>query len=190
VQGARLLTAGKSAAYVGFDLGSLVRCLGYFTAGAVLARFAPLRVSSFALVGCVAAFVSGVIAAGYGTYVLTLHDAGVLDEFFLATLAPDVIVMTLSAFIIISHAGSLVDKAGSSPNSIGTPLGVGAGLAYGVYLVHPMVIDVFDLIGLPLDPMPYNPVWYVPFVVMLVLGLSLLVTSMLRHTSATRWLLP
>jgi len=62
--------------------------------------------------------------------------------------------------------------------------------SFGVYLLHPMVIDVLDMLGLPLDPLPWHAAWYVPALSMLVFGLSVLISVALRTTKALGWLLP
>ncbi len=92
--------------------------------------------------------------------------------------------MSFSAFVFLREL----------PNHLGLSSHVTltwfAATSFGVYLIHPMAIDVLDIIGLPMDPLPYNSIWYVPLMSGLVLLTSASLVFVLRLTTWTRWIVP
>jgi peptidoglycan/LPS O-acetylase OafA/YrhL len=63
-------------------------------------------------------------------------------------------------------------------------------VSFGIYLVHPMIIDVFDSLGLHIDPLPFHPGWYVPFLSVAVFLGSAAAAAALRKTRVLAWLVP
>ena len=103
--------------------------------------------------------------------------------------SPTVVVMTITAFVIIRH---LITKATrvNRGGALAPAIVYAAGLSYGIYLIHPMVIDVLDLWGFHLDPIGHNPAWFVPFVSVVTFVLSAILTIGLQRTRILGWLVP
>lgn len=181
VQTAEFSSTQGASAYIGFDFPSLAGCVGYFLAGYVLAVALPSKLSRFQVRLWFCVFVAAAAVASVGTILSSSQGEGRLDECLLAPLAPDVLLMSISAFVFLRHVSNHL-----GPGSHVT-LERLAATSFGVYLVHPMAIDVLDIIGLPLDPLPYNSIWYVPLLSGLVLLTSASIVFVLRLTIWTRW---
>ena len=66
----------------------------------------------------------------------------------------------------------------------------GSSLSFGIYLLHPLILDVLDLLGLPLDPMPFNTLWYVPLLSVLAFTVAGLSTALLQAVPGLHRLIP
>ena len=177
------LTHGASA-YIGFDILSLVGCVGYFVAGYALARALPSKLPRRQGIIWFCVFVAAGAVASIGTILSSSESGSQLNERLLAPLAPDVLVMSISAFVLLRE---LSNHIGLSSDVTLTWF---AATSFGVYLIHPMTIDALGIIGLPLDPLPYNSIWYVPFMSGLVFLISVGLVFVLRLGTWTRWIAP
>jgi len=173
-----------ASAFIGFDLLSLAGCVGYFIAGYALARALPAKLRHFQLGICICVFMAAAAAASIGTIFSSSRGEGRLNEQLLAPLAPDVLVMSISAFVLLRHLSTYL---GPGPHA---RLARFATISFGVYLIHPMAIDVLDILGLHLDPLSCNSIWYIPLISGLVLLMSAGCIYMLRLSRLTRWVVP
>jgi surface polysaccharide O-acyltransferase-like enzyme len=169
---------------IGLNLSPVTGYVGYFVLGASIYKFLPGRLPKYAVALCAALFLTGFSITVFATYLATKQNGGVVDEFFLDPLAPNVIAMSVTAYLLIRHFGTMKKFRFS------VWLASIAALVYGIYLVHPLIIDIVDLLGLHLDPIPSNPAWYVIFLSLLVFFLSLMATALMRQTRALSWLVP
>jgi surface polysaccharide O-acyltransferase-like enzyme len=171
------------------DLGvhPLFGFIGYFVVGASIHKFVPPRLPTRWIVPVAALFIGGVLACALGTFWRTLYVRHAIDESFLEPVAGNVMIMTLAAFLLIRHVAATVVKGNGRIPALLSFAGV---VSFGTYLVHPMVIDVFDLLGLHLDPLPFHPGWYVPMLTIGVLAASAAVAAALRKTRVLAWLVP
>jgi surface polysaccharide O-acyltransferase-like enzyme len=164
--------------------------IGYFVLGAALHKFVPMRLPRRILWGCAALFLAGLLVAIFGTFALSLQD-GKLNEFFYEPLSLNVIAMAASAFLLVRHHTPPAGGAAQAQSRFAPMLARMSMLAFGIYLIHPMVIDCLDLwFGLSLDPLLFHPSWYVPALALLVFILSAVSTALLVRTPLLRWLVP
>ncbi len=173
-----------ASAYIGFDFLSVAGCVGYFLSGYALVLALPSKLPRLQVRIWFCAFVAAAAVASVGTILSSSQGVGQLNEHLLAPLAPDVLLMSISAFVLLRHVS---DHFGQSSHVTLTRF---AATSFGIYLIHPMAIDFLDIIGLPLDPLPYNSIWYVPAMSGLVLLMSAGLVVVLRLTTWTRWTVP
>jgi surface polysaccharide O-acyltransferase-like enzyme len=183
IETAEFFSTQGASAYIGFDVLSLAGCVGYFVSGYALALVLPPKLPRFQVSIWVCVFVAAAAVASVGT-ILSSSGGRQLDERLLAPLAPNVLVMSISAFVLLRHASNHFGPSGS------VRLTRFAATSFGVYLIHPMAIDVLDILGLPMDPLPYNSIWYVPLMAGLVLLISAGIVFVLRLTAWTKWTVP
>jgi len=184
IQTAEFFWTQGASAYIGFDFLSLAGCVGYFVAGYALALALPSKLPRLQVRILFCVFVAAAAVASVGTILSSSESGGQLNESLLAPLAPDVLVMSLSAFVFLRE---LPNHLGLSSHVMLTWF---AATSFGVYLIHPMAIDVLDIVGLPLDPLPYDSIWYLPFMSGLVLLISTGLVFVLRLATWTRWTVP
>ena len=170
---------------VGIYTQPIVGYVGYFVVGASLRRFTPARLPRAIVALLLATFVA---SAGW-TAIATDHLSVAsrrLDEQFMDPLSPSVIPMALAAFLLSRHWAANAPATGRGRVAL---LAVGSS-SFGIYLLHPLFIDVADAAGLSLDPLLAHPAGYVPALAALVFATSLLATMALRRLRIARWVLP
>jgi surface polysaccharide O-acyltransferase-like enzyme len=163
----------------------IIGYVGYFLIGASLHRFVPQRLgrATVGLLGCT--FAGSAAWTAIATYSLSI-PARKIDEQFMDPLSPSVIPMAVSAFLLVRHwaAASSMSKRGRN-----LVLAVSSS-SFGIYLLHPLFIDLADLAGLSLDPLVAHPAIYLPALAAIVFVASLVATLALRLSRLGRWLLP
>jgi surface polysaccharide O-acyltransferase-like enzyme len=174
-------------ANLGFEIGLNLRpvfgFVGFFVLGAIIERSVPKKLSPGLMSILVGLFCSGWAVAVFGTYSRIIAHDGSPDEYYLDSLAPNVALMSVAAYLLIRHFGS-------SHNTVFRLGAAMAPLAFGIYLIHPIVLDLLDYAGMHLDPMPYNPAWYVPVVFVTALVVSAASSKLMRDIPFLRPLVP
>ncbi len=119
--------------------------VGYYVAGWVL-RDTLLRGSQTAW--AVVVLVSTVVA--------TTLWAAVFTDYVFAYATPLVVIMSLAALLLLHRAGErLPDGRGGPGSSGGSAVRWMSDLSFGVFLVHPVVLDLLrQVTGLPTQPAP------------------------------------
>lgn len=170
---------------VGIYTQPIVGYVGYFVVGASLQRFVPARLGrkSAWLLACT--FVASAAWTAVATYRLSATGRR-LDEQFMDPLSPSVIPMALSAFLLVRH---WTRGDSGSKRLRGVLLAVGSS-SFGIYLLHPLFIDLADAAGLSLDPLLVHPAAYLPALAAAVFAASLVATLALRRSVAGRWIVP
>lgn len=164
--------------------------IGYFVIGAALHRHVPPRLPRRAFWACVVAFLVGLAVAVLGTFYLS-RNGNRLDEYFYAPLTFNVIAMSISAFLIIRHVVTPFQTALGHKPVVRSVLTKTSALAFGIYLVHPIVIDSLDRwAGLSVDPLLHHPSWYLPTLAVLVFVLSAAASFLITRTPVLRWSVP
>lgn len=170
---------------VGIYTQPIVGYVGYFVVGASLHRFVPARLPRIAVALLAATFAAAAAWTAIATDHLSVATRR-LDEQFMDPLSPSVIPMALSAFLLARHWAANSSATGRGRAVL---LAVGSS-SFGIYLLHPLFIDLADAAGLSLDPLLAHPAGYLPALAAAVFAASLLATMALRRSRAGRWILP
>lgn len=181
--------------WTGYTLGLYLQPVlgytGYFVIGAALSRHLPACAGRRLLGLAGAVFLAGAAVAAGLTDRLAALSGGRVDEVWLDPLALTTAAMALSAFVLLRHVGSRPWLSQAPAHSVGVRMLANASaLSFGVYLVHPIIIDCLDAVGLTLDPLTWHPAWYLPVMVILTVVVSALTSALVQRWSATRWLMP
>ena len=104
--------------------------------------------------------------------------------------AGNIMLMSLAAFLLLRHYGTRWADGSRQTVVWRRRLVWGSSLSFGIYLLHPLTLDLLDMAGFPLDPLPYNAVWYVPLLSALALTIAGLSTAVLRATPGLHRLVP
>jgi len=159
--------------------------VGYFLVGASLHRFVPARLARDAVALLATVFVAAAAWTAIATDRLSTPTRR-LDEQFMDPLSPSVIAMALSGFLLARHWAANASATGRGRAAV---LAVGSS-SFGIYLIHPLVIDLADAAGLSLDPLLMHPAGYLPALAAAVFMASLLATVAVRRFRVGRWVLP
>lgn len=62
--------------------------------------------------------------------------------------------------------------------------------SFGIYLIHPLVIDVLDRLDLTVDPLVHPTWWYLPVMAIVTFGASASVACVLQRIPGLRRLVP
>ena len=170
---------------VGIYTQPIVGYVGYFLVGASLHRFAPARLGHRMLALLAGTFIAAAAWTAIATDRLSVPTRQ-LDELYMDPLSPSVIAMAISAFLLARHwtAG-----ASLSARHRAALLAVSSS-SFGIYLLHPLFIDLADAAGMSLDPLLAHPAGFVPALAAAVFAASLMTTMALRRSRAGRWVLP
>jgi surface polysaccharide O-acyltransferase-like enzyme len=120
--------------HVALDLTMFGGYSGYLVLGFLVGRIDLTRAACWLAVGAMAA---GIASTAAITAFVTARS-GVFVEYFYAYLSPNVVVTSAAAFLLLRHVGKLV---GAKPALSAAVRGVG-GASLGVYLVHPIFLDL------------------------------------------------
>lgn len=147
----------------GFFLTWFLPYLGYFLAGRMIYE-GELRVPQPALMLALSVF-----ATAWGVY--TLSESGQLNLYFYDYFSITVPFMSLAAFQLILDTPRLPTLSALAP------------LTFGVYLIHPLFLDLADLAG---TPHATGAAWNVPLLAVGVFTLSAASSWLLRRHPMTR----
>lgn len=178
-----------SGIHIGFLPNPVVGYIGYFVIGASIQKSLPARLPIRWVIGAVVLYMVGFLITAWGTYSLAMAHGGTVDESLLESLAGNIVLMSLAAFLLLRHVGTASSEEHRSTMPMVAITTISAA-SFGIYLLHPMVIDVLDLLGFPLDPLPFHAFWYVPVMSIAVFGLSTLATVGFRAARGLKWLMP
>lgn len=155
--------------YTGFYLYFFHWSIGYYILGFLLDRV-DIRFNKKILFYILGIF--GLISTIFGTYYLMYFNNGVFADNFYSYLAPNVMLMAIGIFIMfksikwerIIRSNGLFDKMIQSFNKT----------SFGIYLIHPLIIDVLKskYIGLKIGPMSFNYIIGIPVVSIIVFLIS------------------
>jgi surface polysaccharide O-acyltransferase-like enzyme len=174
---------------IGYSLTPVFGYVGYFVLGATLCRYVPPRLSlSWQLVSGIA-FLIGYAITTVGTYLLAAQ-AGHLDEYFYSNLSPNVIVMSIAAFVLLREWGIDLEKRLPISHFMRRFLRLASAATIGIYLIHMMVLEVLacGVLGFTLGPLAFHPALAVPLNALVVFLLSLAATLSIQRIAALRWL--
>jgi surface polysaccharide O-acyltransferase-like enzyme len=176
----------------GFYLEPVSGFIGYFVLGATLSRYAsPTLPTVWSLLAGLA-FIAGYGATVIGTYVNTAHGNGTLDEALYSYISPNVILMSVAAFVLMRHVGNRLQEARARFPATIRFLTLTSEASFGTYLIHMIPLDVLssDVLGFSYGPMA-SPTWAtVPILSTVTFAASLVLSILLRMTRHLRWLVP
>ena len=133
--------------------------IGYFVLGHLLSEIQLGRGGIvLSLITCLA----GIIATAAGTYFIS-SQAGKFDGFFYEYLSLNVIVASISAFLLLKSLATQNESGEGFFQKAVTQLAAGT---FGIYLIHVMILDIIGgripLIHFNVEM--GNPVWSIPLV--------------------------
>jgi surface polysaccharide O-acyltransferase-like enzyme len=168
------LSAPLAGGYIGYFV------LGYLLGGVALAR--P-RIVLSAMV-----WVLSTLGTIIGTYLLT-RAAGKFDNFFYDFVTLNVILASGAAFLLLRWLSET--KLFMSANAQ-TATRILAVSAFGIYLVHPLVIEVLSgwIPFVHIDSFMGNAIWSVPLTTTAVFLLSFLIVRLLQKIPVVRSIVP
>lgn len=141
--------------------------VGYFLLGYFLNRYA----SPAWLKPAAAVWALSFLVCLTGTALMTAHSGSYHNGFY-SNFSPNVIAYTASFFVIIKGTGAAIEKH-LAPVLRAWILSC-ASASFGIYLFHPLVIDVFNrgYAGFVLNGKAEHPLWMIPLTVIAVYFLS------------------
>jgi surface polysaccharide O-acyltransferase-like enzyme len=176
-----------SAVTVGLDRIVTVNFVGYFVLGHVL-RGIVLTPRQRAIAWVAFVMAIGVTAAG--TYIVSASPPYSLDESFYDSFSPNVVAMSIAVLLLIKSARS---SATSGRAKLAAGVRWLAGASFGIYLVHPIVQELFQggLLGVRIDGVVGPALIAIPLTTFAVMVVSALLVAALRRLGAvTAWLAP
>lgn len=162
---------------LGFSLDILPKYAGFMLLGVMLKGIVHKRVAlisavCFVLLTCLTVWLTEWVS----------EPVGALDERFYGYLAPNVVMMSVAAFIFLNWLGR---EVGASLSGLLNEL---SACSFGAYLAHMLIMDVLLLNAAEMIPAwdtPYIAL-SIPLLTMVVFLLSLVATFLLRRLSVTR----
>jgi len=177
---------------IGFYLDPLFGFIGYFVLGATIWTFAPRRLPRHwgAVAGIV--FVGGYAVTAIGTYELTVLRNGDLDETYYSNLAPNVILMSVSAFMLLRDLGTWLQERRADYRRTVRFLGLASEASFGAYLIHMIVVETlgYGLLGFTVSSLTGPTALVVPVLAGAALGGSFALATIMRKSRFLRWLVP
>ncbi|MBI5353434.1 MAG: acyltransferase family protein [Chloroflexi bacterium] len=168
-----------------YDLKMISGYVGYLVIGHLLGN---LQINKKWFIGSfIGIFVFAVITMA-GTFFLTVRYEGVYDEYFYSYLSPNVILLSISAFVSIKY---LADKIITSERGEAF-LGLLSSVSFGIYFVHPMVLAAIGRgwLGIPFDVFSISAIYSVPLLALLTFGISFVITFILQRIPIVRKSVP
>ena len=164
----------------GISLKFLAGYSGYLLLGWILAK-QPLCKKK-AVIACFLAFICIAITA-VGTYVLTTRNGGMYSGFFYGPLAPNVIVLAGSVFLVIRY---VVENYGIAKDKrvLSVVQSISAS-SFGIYMIHLVFIHLLNHghLGFYLRVDLWHPLFSIPVVAMATFCLSYGTIHFLRKIS-------
>jgi surface polysaccharide O-acyltransferase-like enzyme len=166
-----------------FDLSLVSGYGGYLVLGLVVGR---LSISANWAICAVLIYFVGLLVTAGGTYLLTAGNHGQLDEYFYQNNAPNILLMSIAAFSLIKYAKENCSLL-STPK-MKTLVAKGSAASFGIYLVHPLVLDLLHTHGI--DKLSTNTLVAVPLTAFLAFALSWSITSVIRCIPILKRIVP
>ena len=172
---------------VGFDLKLLGGLAGYLLLGWMLGTHTLTK--QHAKLSCLVACISALITA-WGTYILTIRNEGILVLEFYGPLAPNVVLLAASVFVLLRYVVEHSDFA-AHPQVLWVVHSVGSA-SFGIYLIHTAFLYLlqYGYLGIYLFGWRWNPLFAIPVVAGVTFCLSYGTIFILRSHHLTRRLAP
>jgi surface polysaccharide O-acyltransferase-like enzyme len=168
---------------VGVPVPVVMGFAGYFVMGRILRDVA---IGKHAARLCVITTLAVTLVTLVGTFMLT-RKAGNLDQMLFEYGRPNIVVMSVCTFLVLSSA-PLRQWLGRRQQVL-EALRTGSGFVFGIYLVHPLLLQrVVPAIGI--NWMTFGVPVGIPLSVIVLLGLSISVVWGLRKVSWLREAVP
>lgn len=143
--------------------------LGYFLANIDISK--KLRLVIFVL-----GIISFLLTA-YGTYALTVINSGNLDEYYYGYLMPNVVMMAAAIFLFIKNINW--DTTLSQKPIILRGIRVVSNASFGIYLVHPMILELLS--GIKINAGYFHPIIGIPVTLSLTFLFSFIVIYFIQR---------
>lgn len=166
-----------------FDLGMVSGYGGYLVLGFVLGQ---RHISRNQALCALLLYLVGVLFTAGGTYLLTASNHGQLDEYFYQNNAPNTVFMSIASFMMIKYAIENCPRL-STP-AINTLAVKASAASFGIYLVHPLVLDQLGALGI--YQISGNALTTVPITAVLAFALSWLLTLFIRRLPIINRIIP
>jgi len=131
-------------------------------------------------------FVVAYLVTIFGTHFVSM-EGGYTNEYFYENFSITVLAMAASQFIVLKYWFERIDwtNSGSQIQALG-------GLAFGIYLIHPLIITILNegRLGFVVDVSKMSASYGVPLVSLLVFLLSAALTWALRKTPVIEKIVP
>jgi surface polysaccharide O-acyltransferase-like enzyme len=162
--------------YLGSGILIVTGWVGYFILGAYLNTMRVRRWFVYAL-----AFLLGVLWTTVGTWFLTMSNGGSLEQFFYDYFSANVILTSVGLFLLLRN--SPVPRLKANLPRLSSLLQQIGLCSFGIFLIHPMVIDVLGekgLFGFNPGIIMLNPILGIPLLSFFTLAVSFAVIWLLR----------
>jgi surface polysaccharide O-acyltransferase-like enzyme len=137
--------------YCLFPLELVTRYSGYFIAGYCFAR---VKLSRKQALGLSLLGLAGYAGTVIGTQIINPGANGQMDEFFYDYLSPNVIVASISSFILLLNLGHKLSSANAILKQVVTAIG---STTLGIYLMQSLIIEVVNVPWQGVSPLLYVP---------------------------------
>ncbi|WP_171988156.1 acyltransferase family protein [Hyphomicrobium sp. NDB2Meth4] len=159
---------------------------GYLVAGHLVRRYSPSPSPSLAAI----AFAAYVFMVVVTTWMTGLYSkgAGTYIEIFHVYATPNVVIMSVSAFLVLLYAANKLEL--SSPTLMRFFAGISA-CSFGIYLVHVLFLEFvsYNILGRPATS-AVDAMFGISMTAISTLATCFVATWLLRLTPFTRWLAP
>ena len=159
--------------------------VGYFFLGYLLGEVGLSRIR---LIVCVVVWVISALITIVGTYIFT-YQAGQFSGFFYDFVSLNVIFASGAVFLLMRWLSEAKVFTSATSQARMRTFAIGA---FGIYLVHILVIEVLSgwIPSLHINSFMGNPVWTVPLVSILVFALSFIVVRVLQRIPVLKYIVP
>jgi surface polysaccharide O-acyltransferase-like enzyme len=137
--------------YCSYPLELVTRYSGYFVAGYCFAR---IKLSGKQALWLSLLALTGYAATVAGTQIINAGPTTKLDEFFYDYLSPNVIVASVSLFVLLLNAGHKLSGANPIFKRVITAIG---STTLGIYLMQSLIIEVVNVPWQGVSPLLYVP---------------------------------
>jgi surface polysaccharide O-acyltransferase-like enzyme len=160
---------------------------GYFVLGLLLGNL-NITKKKFIIAGIT--YLASLIVTILGAYQLTVKGGGVLSEYFYGWHAPNVILASASAFVLIKYS-ALKFKLLLNENVL-MIAGALSSASLGIYLVHIIFLELLQKgrLGVTISSLQGHPILSIPWTAMAILLLSYSVVAVLQKIPLLRKTVP
>jgi len=159
--------------------GGITGLAGYFILGYLLRR---ISIKKWHLLLAIGGIIAGTLVTAFGTYLLTMRDNGVYNDYFAGWQLPHLVVMSVAMFALLKKLPyEAISKRFSSVCSLIKLLST---TSFGVYLLHVMILEILDYgwMGFSLNAMTIHPLLGIPLTFGVTIGICVLIVTLLRKT--------